>query len=254
MGTDWVSPADYTKPPTLTIVSPQNNIVYNSSNVPLSFNANVGGSEQYVRLMRVYYKTDWEQNETYVYKNEGIYIPYDANAITEFSCNMNLTGIPEGKHYITVHAVEWGAYIDGLFVHMFSINGSSSVNFAVDVSPSVSILSLVNKTYNVSDIPLYFTINEPVSQIAYSIDGKEKISISGNTTLIGLANGEHNLIIYAEDEAGNTGVSETIYFNVEVPEPFPVVTVATVSVPTVALVGVGLLVYFRKRKRQATAT
>jgi hypothetical protein len=250
MGTDWVSPADDTKPPTLTIMSPQKNIVYNSNNVTLSFNAHIGlSTATYMRLMQVYYKTDWEQNETYVYNNEGINIPYEPNAITEFSYNMNLTGVQEGKHYITVHAVEWGAYIDGLFVHMFRINGSSSVNFAIDVSPSVSVLSLVNKTYDFSDVPLYFTVSEPVSQMAYSLDGKENISIAGNMTLTGLANGDHNLTIYAKDETGNTGVSETIYFSVEVPEPFPTILVATASGASVAIIGIGLLVYFKKRKR-----
>jgi hypothetical protein len=249
MGTDWVSPADDTKPPTLTIRSPQKNIVYNSNNVTLSFNAHVGGSESCVRLMQVYYKTDWEQNETYVYNNEGINIPYEPNAITDFYYNMNLTGIPEGKHYITVHAVEWGAYIDSLFVHMFSINGSSSVKFAIDASPSVSVLSLVNKTYDLSDVPLDFTVSEPVSQMAYSLDGKENISISGNTTLTGLANGDHNLTIYAEDETGNIGVSETIYFSVEMPEPFPTTLATIASGVAVTITSAGLLVYFKKRNR-----
>jgi hypothetical protein len=95
-----------------------------------------------MRLMKIYYKSDWEQNETYVYNNEGIYIPIDENAIAKFSYNIELTEVPEGKHYITVHAVEWGAYINNLFVHMFSINGSSSFYFIIDVSPSVSVLSL----------------------------------------------------------------------------------------------------------------
>jgi hypothetical protein len=255
MGTDWVSPADATKSPTLTIVSPQNNMIYNSNDVTLSFNAHVGKpvTAAYVRLMQIYYKTDWEQNETCVYNNEGINIPYDPYAIIEFSYNMNLTGIPEGKHYITVHAVEWGAYIDGLFVHMYSINGSSSVNFAIDVSPSVSVLSLVNKTYDVSDVPLDFTVSEPVSQMAYSLDGKENITIAGNTTLTGLSNGEHNITVYATDETGNTGASETIIFNVakpKPPSPFPTALVLA-SVITVAVIGIGLLVYFRKRQKES---
>ena len=252
MGTDWVSPSDYTKPPTLKIVSPQENMIYTSNNVTLSFNAHVGKpvTAAYVRLMQIYYKTDWEQNETYVYNNEAISIPYEPNAITEFSYNMNLTGMPEGKHYITVHAVEWGAYIDGLFVHMYRTNGSSSVNFAIDVSPIVSVLSLVNKTYDLSDVPLDFTVNQPVSQIAYNLDGKENITISGNTTLTGLSNGEHNITVYARDETGNTGASETIIFNVakpEPPEPFPTTMLIAPSA-SVAIVGAGLLVYFKKRK------
>lgn len=77
IGTDWVSPSVATKPPALTITSPEKNSVYNSNNVTLSFNARLGDSTSasYMRLMQVYYKTDWEQNETYVYNNEGINIP-----------------------------------------------------------------------------------------------------------------------------------------------------------------------------------
>lgn len=250
MGTDWVAPKDTTKPPMFTVNSPEENRLYNSNNVTLHFNARLGESisGEYMRIMQVYYKADWEQNETYVYNNEGIYIPYDENAITEFSYDMELTGVPEGKHIITFYAVEWGAYIDGLFVHMFSLNGSSSVSFTVDVSPSVSVLSLVNKTYDVSEVPLEFTVNEPYSRVSYSLDGQDNVTISGNTTLTGLSNGEHNVTVYATDEAGNTGASETIHFNVEVPEPFPT-TMVTASVITVAVVCIGLLVYFKKQER-----
>jgi hypothetical protein len=250
MGTDWVAPKDTTKPPVLTIKSPEENRLYRSNNVTLSFDARLGASisGEYMRIMQVYYKADWEQNETYVYNNEGIYIPYDENAITEFSYDMELTGVPEGKHYITVHAVEWGAYINGLFVHMFSINGSSSVSFTVDVSPNISVLPLVNKTYEFSDVPLEFTVNKPVSQITYSLDGKENFSISGNTTLTGLTNGDHYLTVYAEDEYGHTGASEIIYFSVEVPEPFPT-TLVVASIVTVSVAVIGLFVYFKKRKR-----
>ena len=164
---------------------------------------------------------------------------------------MNLTEVQEGKHYITVHAVEWGAYINGLFVHMFSINGSSSVNFTIDaISPTVSVLSPVNRTYDMSDVPLNFAVSEPVSQIEYSLDGKENITIAGNATLTGLANGDHNLTIYAKDEAGNIGASETMHFSVDVPEPFPTTLVAAASGASVAIIGVGLLVYFKKRNHK----
>ena len=136
LGIDWVSPAGDTKPPALTIMSPENT-VYNSNNISLSFNASVGESKTAVntRLMQIYYKTDWQQNETYVYDNEGRNFPYEPNAITEFSYNVNLTGVPEGEHNITVRAVEWGANIENQYVHMFSIDGSSSVNFTIDAEP-----------------------------------------------------------------------------------------------------------------------
>jgi hypothetical protein len=59
----------------------------------------------------------------------------------------------------------------------------------------------------------------------------------------------HNVAVYAKDEFGNMGNSETIYFTVEVPEPFPTIPVAVASIAAVIVVGVGLLVYFKKRKR-----
>jgi hypothetical protein len=248
MGTDWVEPKSATKSPILTVKAPEENSLYHSNNVTLCFNARLGESysASYMRLMKVYYKTDWEQNETYVYNNEGIYIPYDENAITYFAYTINLTGVPEGKRYITVYAVEWGAYIYDSFVHMFSINGSSSVSFTIDASPSVSALSLVNMTYDSSDVPLIFIVSEPVSQMSYSLDGKENVTISGNTTLAGLANGDHTITIYAKDEMGNTGFSEKVYFTVEVPFP---TTIVVAPLASVVVVGAVLAIYFKKRKR-----
>jgi hypothetical protein len=81
--------------------------------------------------------------------------------------------------------------------------------------------------------------------MGYSLDSQPKVQITGNTTLTGLSNGAHNLTVYAQDVAGNTGVSETVYFRVEI--PFPTAPVAVASAVTVAVVGVGLLVYFKRR-------
>jgi hypothetical protein len=75
------------------------------------------------------------------------------------------------------------------------------------------------------------------------------VTINGNTTLTDLPNGDHNVTIYATDEFGNIGASETVYFSVEVPEPFPTLQVVAVSVAIVAVVAIGLLIYFKKRRR-----
>ena len=251
MGTDWTSPRGGTQPPVLTIESPQDGIVYNSRYVTLSLSADVGQaiSASYTRIMQVYYRVDWQQNETYLYKNENINIPYDPYAITRFSSTTNLTEIPEGRHNITVYAVEWGAYIEGIFVHMFSINCSLTITFTTDIIfPSVSVLSIVNKTYETSNIPLSFAINKPVSEITYSLDERANVTIYGNMTLSALADGNHTLTVYARDNAGIIGKSETISFTVAVPEPFPVLPVASIAV--VAVIIVAGLLYLRRRKRQ----
>ncbi len=174
-----------------------------------------------------------------------------------------LDGLADGKHSLEIKTTTNGRYwhqvggfrpgevpgYDDLSAPI--LDSSSLVNFTIDVSsPSVSVLSPVNKTYDISDVPLNFTVKEPTSQIAYSLDGKETIAIFGNTTLTGLANGDHNLTIYSKDDYGNIGVSETIFFSVKVPEPFQTVPVATASAVAVVAVSAGLLVYFKKHKRE----
>jgi len=72
------------------------------------------------------------------------------------------------------------------------------------------------------------------------------VTVAGNTTLTELSFGLHNVTVYAEDTFGNVGASETVWFSVA--EPFPAVPVAAASAVAVAIVGAGLLVYFKKRK------
>jgi hypothetical protein len=56
--------------------------------------------------------------------------------------------------------------------------------------------------------------------------------------------------VYATDEAGNIGASQAINFTIDKPKPFPTAIVVAVSgASAVAVVGAGLFVYFKKRKR-----
>jgi len=119
------------------------------------------------------------------------------------------------------------------------------------VPPKISVVSPENKTYTSSNVSLAFTVNKPVSWVGYSLDGQDNMTITGNATLSRLTNGLHNITVYARDEFENTGTSETISFSVDVPEPsepFPTTLVVTASGVAVAIVGAGLLVYFKKRK------
>jgi N-acetylneuraminic acid mutarotase len=118
-------------------------------------------------------------------------------------------------------------------------------------APEVSVLSPANKTYYTTDIQLNLIVNEPDLWMRYKLDAETVGEITGNTTLTGLSYGAHNLTVYATDDSGNTGTSETIYFTIAEPEPepFPTTLVVAASVATVVLVSAGLLVYFKKRKR-----
>ena len=122
-----------------------------------------------------------------------------------------------------------------------------SVYLQKTTPPKTALLSPVNQVFNESSIPLIFTVDKQVKWIGYSLDGQDNVTISGNTTITDLLNGLHNVTVYAKDEFDNMGASETIYFSVDLPEPFPTALVV-VSITSVAVVGVGLLIYFKKRK------
>jgi len=123
--------------------------------------------------------------------------------------------------------------------------------FTLDTTPpTISIVSPENKTYDTTDIPLTFTVDETVSWIAYSLDGQANVTITGNTTLPELSDGSHSLIVYAKDTDGNTGASEIIYFTIETEkeeEAFPTWIIAPIVI--IAVVGAALLVYFTKIKK-----
>jgi len=116
-------------------------------------------------------------------------------------------------------------------------------------APEIAVLSPENKTYYTANVTLDFTVNEPVFSVHYTLDGETAVEISGNTTLAGLAVGAHNVTVSAFDAAGNMGASETVFFAIAEPEPFPTVLVATAAGASAAIIAAVLLLYFRRRKR-----
>lgn len=127
--------------------------------------------------------------------------------------------------------------------------GAPDPSYVLETTPPrISLLSPLNQTYNESNVTLAFSVDKLVNWVGYSLDGQETATAIGNTTLSGLSNGLHNVTVYAKDEFENTGTSETVYFSVNVPEPFPTLPVLAASVAALVVVA-GLLVYFKKRKR-----
>ena len=214
---EGVKPPDAnTKPPEVSITSPKNNSMHNTNNVSLCFKVSVGESTtaSSTWIYELYFEGDWQENKTYIDLGE-----FSSKLSLEFSSN--LTNIPEGKHSIVVYANEKGHGGNDLFIYWdFFINSYSSVNFTIDtISPNVSVFSVDNKTYGISGVPLNFTVNEQTKWIGYSLDGQANITITENTTLTGLPEGPHSLVIYAKDTAGNTAISEPFYFTVDTTLP-----------------------------------
>ena len=130
-----------------------------------------------------------------------------------------------------------------------AFNFSRNIPFFVDTAPlELTVLSPESKGYNVTDIPLNVTTSEPVSWMSYSLDDGDQVTINQNITLANMTGGLHELKIFANDTLGNLASSKTINFTIAEPlQSFPT-TIVAASVITVAVVGVGLLVYFKKRK------
>jgi parallel beta-helix repeat protein len=123
--------------------------------------------------------------------------------------------------------------------------------YAPKVPPKIAILSPVNQAYNETSVPLFFTVDKQVNWIGYSLDGKQNVTITGNVTIANIPNGLHSITVYANDTYGNMGASETITFRVKLPESFPIATVvAVLGASAVVIAGAGLVIYFRKCKRQ----
>jgi hypothetical protein len=237
-----VSPDDSTEPPTITIT----NTTLNGNNVTIYFNACVGESTTAytTHIDNVSYTSDWNQNQVYVYRD---YDPAQKELGShgqqkEISYAAAIKDIPEGAHTLTMYVDEHGSYIINERLCPFYITSSAIVNFTIDtLPPNVIVLSLENVTYGSSDVPLSFSISE-ASSISYVLDGQDEVLIDGNTMLTGLSNGVHKVTVYAVDVEGNVGASETITFTVAA---FPV---APAAVASIAIIAVGLLVYFKKHK------
>jgi uncharacterized protein YxeA len=244
-----VSPPEGTQSPEITILNPNNNTAYASNNVSFIFNVSMPESNNVsLSLSEVYYRLSWQSSSTSV--------ELQTRARTTFSIKMI---VPEGPHWIEVYAVARGFShetrheIEGIFSTTYyvgyKITGSSAVNFTIDTTPpEISVLAMENVIYDTSDVPLGFTVNEEGSQTWYSLDGKDNVAFAGDTILTGLSEGEHNVTVYATDNAGNTGASETVTFTVAKPEPLPKVLVVA-PLASVAILGAGLLVHLRKHKR-----
>ncbi len=229
----------------IRIASPKENTSYSNGTINLCFNATIYGPNNITKGLSVAsYKGDWMEKDAWV--------PADHfQNFLQFS--VNVTDIPFGEHSLNITAHARGEFEDkSHFKYLFSLNKTSSINFSVRTNPIITFPPFQNSTFTDSSLPLNFTVDHPVSEIAYCLDGQENVPISGNTTLTGLSNGQHNVTVYAIDTDGYNGASCTLLFNVNAPEfaEFSVVTLVIAFVIVVVMASAGLLVYFRRRRKE----
>lgn len=251
--------------PSIAMQLPENNKTYNMKTVPYSLTVKPPSSwfNEYPihgTIMSICYILDKNQEVTVsgeiAYYEEG-----------PFNFKGTLSDLSEGNHNIQVY-VQSDSFYDppnrpqppyGLLPsEVYHVDTySNKINFTIDTTPPIiESFSVENRTYKTTEIPLNFQVNEPTSSIIYCLDNKSNVTIAGNTTLSGLSVGAHNLTVYAWDAVGNIGESQNIDFiavqeEEPKPEPFLIVPVAAVSGTVVILVAFGLLVYFKRCRREA---
>ncbi len=213
-------------PPYISINSPADQTCYNSSTVLLdtvtvtALNRLTSSGVQYETLQWLNYSldgvqfsfTNWtfppnayfENPKTHDYTIPGYLIPYATYA------NVSLTNLSNGTHSLTVY----GQTTFGTMLY-------SSATFSVNLPPimTITILSVENKTYGTSCLPLTYNINGTDSWTGYSLDNQENVTASGNVTLTDLTEGNHSLVVYANDTFGNMEKSDTVFFTVDTTPP-----------------------------------
>ncbi len=166
--------------------------------------------------------------------------------INTVSYSSLLNGLSSGMHILQVKVTTSGDWkyqigwlhdqVNGLPTYQETtdpvVDYSDPVYFTVDNPPTISDLSIEDASvYTSTQIPLSFTVDEPVTQIRYNLDNVSLTCISGNTTL-SVSEGAHIIVVYATNSYGSTGKSEPVSFTVTVPTPLPSPTRQPTATPT----------------------
>jgi hypothetical protein len=163
-------------------------------------------------------------------------LTYDPKNISIYLSTRDELDVPIGSDQLsdTIPADASTYYIMSVFIPRWAFVGiatadasvsvdgspidSKSTNFYIrseDLTPPViHLLSPENTTYRTESVPLIFTVDERTSWMGYSLNNLQNVSITGNTTLTGLANGSYSITVYANDTSGNVGSSEKVYFTI----------------------------------------
>ena len=151
---------------------------------------------------------------------------------TTYEFSVALTGLADGSHNLI-----WGEaphYGGDSYTYIGKL--TRNLYFYVYYTPTISLSSIKNKNFTSSDVPLTLCIDKPHVGLCYSLDGQSNVTISGNTTLTGLQNGEHMVEVYAGFRVYNDSrayfegigyvggyqtdwISTRTFFNVNAPAP-----------------------------------
>jgi hypothetical protein len=255
-------------PPTVVVRSPHAApYIYVTPNLDLSFDYNA--QKNLTQVAYFSYSLDKSANITILTSKVIDLIEYNS-----YSVFRNLGNLANGNHTLTVYAY----FPDETVSSIIDITITVDTDF---IPPEPFIISPLNQTYNTDEVPLIYTIDSKIFLSYYSLDTANyaygSIGFTGNTTLTNLSEGSHTFRLSLETESHSLQRREyfflTVYFTVDsnqltptlTASPEPAVTpygeanvqnqsrylavggMMTITVVVLAA-GLGLLVYFIKRK------
>jgi hypothetical protein len=176
-------------PPETTILSPINT-TYTERNIPLTFYVN----EPTIRFTG--------------YSINGLFN-------TTINGNVTLENLHNGSYNVTVISTDTDYNTAPSQTVSFTVNSSEPY-----VLPKVTIQSPICQTYNTTQLTLNFSVNQRVFWTAYSLDGSGNKTAYPNSILF-IANGTHQLTVYAGDIVGGEAGSATVNFNIAVSSSSP---------------------------------
>jgi hypothetical protein len=269
-------------PPTSSTFQTENVILRVSLNLSQWYMTYKGTTTMNGHISSVYYELD---GQAMMYS--GALSPSSGFSTCSAPLNGLSEGNHSLKVYVRTSGYYSRSYVaDGGILGFTNVDGqvedsSDLVYFTIAtppvIPPVISHLSLENKTYSSDQILLNFNVDVPVSQISYSLDNNSNVTIGGNATL-SMPQGSHSIVVYSKDTNGITVKSDTIFFTVTNPTPIPSPsstpspapsptlqpTMEPSPIPTannyldwgpyaivavVVLIGLSVLIYFKKRKR-----
>ncbi len=148
-------------------------------------------------------KVEWNQP----YDNYGSELVVSIKSIIEASPN----------HFVFTGTRDSGTYGK---LQMYWSQVALKSGAAQTTPPKVNILSPQVTTYTQRNVPLTFHVDGAIWNFMYALNDNLNISLTGNTTLTNMPNGDYSITVYAIDNNGNRGASQTVAFSVNNAEPY----------------------------------
>ena len=157
----------------------------------------------------------------------------DGAAASACSSPLSVTGLADGPHSVSVYTVD----------AVGNVGPAIQSTFTVDTtSPVVTITSAPAKTITTSTAALQYTLDDPAAAAWCSLDGAAPTPCTSPVTYSALADGPHDIGVYAVDSLGNIGPTVHSQFTVDTTGPVVTFTSAPTAIVPSHSVSVGFAV------------